>query len=273
MAKRTERERDEDSEGWYDKTFEEIVAPSKAHLTADQFNSIKSVLIQKRLPDGRMEAELICRPDLSKAEIEAEFKSKMSGFALDWGFYSEEFGQAIAKLAKGEEAELVLSGVIVPTTKTAEGVLVESTSLVWVAIAELLKNDWSAAFRIPPHTWEEIIAGAFHRQGFSVTLTPRSGDGGKDVIAVKPGIGSMRILGSVKAYSPGHLVARAHVHEMLGVVGSDPAATKGIIATTSDFAPRLLDDPKIAAHVPYKLELMNGERLQTWLAELATKTS
>jgi restriction system protein len=54
---------------------------------------------------------------------------------------------------------------------------------------------------------KEIIAGAYHRSGFDeVILTPRSGDHGRDVIAIKKGIGSIRVIDQVKAYKPGHLV-------------------------------------------------------------------
>src|SRR5262249_25567440 len=113
---------------------------------------------------------------------------------------------------------------------------------------------------------------AFDKEGYSVTLTPSSGDRGRDIIAVRSGIGSMRILGSMKRYAPDNLVTRAHVHEMFGVVSSDLGATKGIIATTSDFAPQLLNDPGLAKAIPYRLQLLNGSQLQDWLREL-TKTS
>jgi len=47
--------------------------------------------------------------------------------------------------------------------------------------------------------WEEIIAGAYKKAGFDeVTLTPRSGDLGRDVIAIKKGLGSVRVIDQVK---------------------------------------------------------------------------
>jgi len=53
---------------------------------------------------------------------------------------------------------------------------------------------------------EELIADAYKQRGFDqVTLTPRSGDGGVDVIAEKSGWGSVRFIDQVKAYKPGHL--------------------------------------------------------------------
>jgi hypothetical protein len=36
-----------------------------------------------------------------------------------------------------------------------------------------------------------MLAGAMKKEGYEVTPTPRSGDHGRDVIAVKPGIGCL----------------------------------------------------------------------------------
>jgi HJR/Mrr/RecB family endonuclease len=42
------------------------------------------------------------------------------------------------------------------------------------------------AFKMPWERLEELVAGAYKRAGFEeVTLTPRSGDHGRDVIATK----------------------------------------------------------------------------------------
>jgi restriction system protein len=168
----------------------------------------------------------------------------------------------------GNVATLTISGLIVPAGQDAEGVLVKSYGALWLEMARQLGSDWTKALALSPRQWEEMLAGAFDKEGYQVTLTPSSGDRGRDIIAVRDGIGSMRILGSMKRYAPDNLVTRAHVHEMFGVVNSDLGATKGIIATTSDFAPQLLSDPGLAKAIPYRLQLMNGSQLQDWLKEL-----
>jgi restriction system protein len=168
-------------------------------------------------------------------------------------------------------ASLTIGAVIVPDRQEAEGVLLKSCANLWLEVVRHLGADWSLAFTINPRVWEELLAGAFVRDGFRVTLTPRSGDRGRDVIAIKDGFGSVRILGSMKAYGPDHLVTREHVHEMLGVITADQGATKGIIATTSDFAPKVLADDGLRRSVPYRLELLNGIRLQQWLKKLVDR--
>jgi hypothetical protein len=40
------------------------------------------------------------------------------------------------------------------------------------------------------------------------------------------GIGSIKILDSVKAYRPGHLVTKEEVHALMGVVAIDPMPTR-----------------------------------------------
>jgi restriction system protein len=176
-------------------------------------------------------------------------------------------------LEKQRKVDLSVSSVIVPEKKVAEGVLVKATSLVWTTVLEELeKKDWKNIHEIPSRIWEEIIAGAFVKSGFDeVILTPRSADHGRDIIAIRKGVGSIKILDSVKAYKPGHLVTKEEVHALMGVVAIDPNASKGILTTTSDFAPRVLDDPRLAQTVPHRIELMNGVKLRQWLNDLARK--
>jgi hypothetical protein len=75
--------------------------------------------------------------------------------------------------AGAQSAALSVSGIIIPERSTEEGILVKSTSLVWTEIVEVLGNDWSVAYQIAPEKWEEIVAGAFNKAQYEVTLTPR----------------------------------------------------------------------------------------------------
>ena len=146
----------------------------------------------------------------------------------------------------------------------------------WEEIIRQIQLDPKAVYQIDPRRWEEIIAGSYERSGLfdEVTLTPRSGDFGRDVIAVKRGYWSVRIIESVKLYAPDHPVRADDVRALSGVLHGDPRATKGIISTTSTFAPKIAEDPFIAPLVPYRLELVNGEQLKERLdAALNTPSS
>jgi restriction system protein len=165
---------------------------------------------------------------------------------------------------------LVIQGLIVPETNVSEGILVKSFSLAWLEVAQKLGRDWSLAMQLTPRQWEEMVAGAFDKASYRVVLTPSSGDYGRDLIATKSGTGAVRLLGSVKRYAPDHRVDAEACRSLLGVLNMDPNATKGIITTTSEFAPGVYTDPSIAPAVPYRLELKDGKQLQEWLNELSS---
>jgi restriction system protein len=152
------------------------------------------------------------------------------------------------------------------------GVKWRAYSHAWLEIVKRLEKNWLHAFEIPPAKWEEIIAGAFHEAGYDeVVLTPRSGDFGRDVIAVKHGVGCIKIIGSVKAYGRGRLVRHDDVRALLGVMSGESNTSKGVITTTSDFEPKIRTDPFIKPFLPTRLELLNGAELQKWLMKLAEK--
>jgi restriction system protein len=174
------------------------------------------------------------------------------------------------EVAEKPVSTLVLSALIVPEAKVADGLSIQTITVSWQAIVRYLEKNWDHAHEIPPDKWEEIIAGAFKAEGYDeVILTPRSSDDGRDVIAIRKGIGTVKILGSVKAYGPGRLVRHDDVRALVGVLAMEPNSSKGIITTTSDFAPKVYTNPKYVALMPTRLELVNGKQLQEWLVRLA----
>jgi restriction system protein len=152
----------------------------------------------------------------------------------------------------------------------AEGLLIRAVAVPWFEILQRIREDPRATGELTPRQWEEIIAGAYTRAGFDeVVLTPRSADKGRDVIAMKKGVGSICIFDQVKAYKPGHVVTADEVRAMLGVIGGAQNVSKGVITTTSSFAPRVTEDEYIKPYLPYRLELKPREPLLEWLATLA----
>ncbi len=144
---------------------------------------------------------------------------------------------------KSGAPEVTIKAVIIVGTAGTEGKLVASVAEPWFDILELIERDRNIIYQIDPFKWEEIIAGAYKRAGFDeVVLTPRSGDKGRDVVATKHGVGSIRIFDQVKAYKPGHVVTAEEVRAMVGVITGAANVSKGIITTTSTFAPRIERD-------------------------------
>jgi restriction system protein len=57
------------------------------------------------------------------------------------------------------------------------------------------------------------------------------------------------------------------------VLYEDHNVSKGLVTTTSRFAPGIEKDGGISSFIPYRLELKNGEQLRAWLSRLASNAS
>ena len=157
------------------------------------------------------------------------------------------------------DVPILLQAYVEPIGENEDGSIIELIGPAWKAILGALEQDPDALFHLTPRQMEELVAASYDADGFDeVILTPRSGDFGRDVIAVKHGRFRIRIIDQVKAYSPGHQVVANDVRALSGVLHADPRATKGIVTTTSTFAPGISNDPFIAPLVPYRLELFDG---------------
>jgi restriction system protein len=169
---------------------------------------------------------------------------------------------------------LMLQSVVTLGERTNDGHVIEAVSVYWFEIIKLISKDPRALDQIDWRKMEEIIAGAYKAAGFDeVILTDRSGDHGRDLIATSKAYGfSIRIIDQVKKYTPGHAVTANDVRALLGVLLTDHSVTKGIVTTTSTFAPGIITDPFIAPHIPNRLELRSGTELMTWLTDVAENT-
>jgi restriction system protein len=166
---------------------------------------------------------------------------------------------------------LLMQAVVELGEKTDDGFIIQAVTLPWFAIVEALQRDPGIAYQLTSEQWEQMVAGAYDRAGFDkVILTPRSGDLGRDVIAIKYGLGTVRVIDQVKAYGPGHLVTADDVRALLGVLDAD-GASKGFLTTTSDFAPRLPEDRLLKKYLGSQLELVNGTQLLRRLNDLAKR--
>ena len=192
------------------------------------------------------------------------------GLGLGLGFGGNQRPAPQPNASNGGPELLLQAQIISVSDSTAEGSLIRAAAVPWHEIVAHLKYDPSFLrhFASEPRKFEEFLAASYDRAGFDeVTLTPQRNDGGRDVIAVKKGFGSIRILEQAKAYSPGHLVTHDDIRAMLGVLSVDQNSSKGIITTTSDFQPGITKaDSQFAPFMPHRLELKNGEALLKWLA-------
>jgi restriction system protein len=80
-------------------------------------------------------------------------------------------------------------------------------------------------------------------------------------------VGAVKVLGSVKAYAPNHLVGYDDIRALMGVMAFEgDGKANGLITTTSDFPPRVNQDPIISPLLlSNRLQLVNGTDLPAWL--------
>jgi restriction system protein len=163
--------------------------------------------------------------------------------------------------------EILLQAVVTLGAKTADGHIIELVTPAWFKIVEILLASKRAMYELDPRAWEELIAGGYREMGFDVTLTPRSGDRGRDVIATRRDVGAIRFFDQVKALSAGRRVTADDVRALVGVLAIEPNVSKGIVTTTAEFAPGIEKEPGIVALMPYRLELRSGKGLLEWLRD------
>ena len=145
----------------------------------------------------------------------------------------------------------------------------DSRSPILVATAALcerlleLHRDPQQLRRIERRQFEEVIAELFHGFGYSVELTARTRDGGRDIIALgRNDQIRTKYLIECKRPDPGNPVGVGLVRQLLGVV-EDERATKGLLVATTYFSP---DARAFEERNEWRLELKDYEHVVDWIA-------
>lgn len=136
-------------------------------------------------------------------------------------------------------------------------------------LTSALKADISLLGEITPRQFEEIVAEIFRNKGFSVDLTKRTRDGGKDIVAIHTdAIGfKNKYFIECKYYSNRNKVSVDIVRSLYGVKNTNDGPNKAIIVTTSTFtsdARKFVDNE---ASSSWDLALVDREQLVEWLKE------
>jgi restriction system protein len=131
-------------------------------------------------------------------------------------------------------------------------------------IVEILKKQPELFWKLPPRKFEEIVAEMLEKQGYEVSLTPASGDGGFDIYAArKDGLGKFLYLVECKRYVPPNKVGVEIVRSLYGVVQTQ-RATAGAIVTTSFFTSGA---EAFRREVQHQMHLHNYIVLQKWIGD------
>src|SRR5687768_8118115 len=102
-------------------------------------------------------------------------------------------------------------------------------------LLELASRNPALLYEVSPRKFEEFVARLMERDGYSVELTPATGDGGKDIyVRTRNEFGSFLYLVECKRYAPDHSVGVEIVRSLYGTLQIE-RATAGILVTTSAF--------------------------------------
>lgn len=143
-----------------------------------------------------------------------------------------------------------------------------------VGVVELLNRvnaDSSILFSIDPREFEELIAHIFKTRGFSVELTKRSHDGGRDVIAIRSDLGiRTKFLIECKRYAPSRPVGVDLVRALYGVQQQE-GANKSVLATTSRFTREALTFAKAIHTTEWLMDLKDIDDIKAWVKQSTDK--
>lgn len=121
-------------------------------------------------------------------------------------------------------------------------------------------------YELSPRKFEEVVAELLSRQGYEITVTPLTRDGGKDVYASqKTALGSFLYIVQCKKYAPDNPVGVGLVRELYGVVEAEKA-TAGILATTSFFTKPAKEFQK---QIEFRVSLQDYLGIQKWLKTIS----
>lgn len=131
-------------------------------------------------------------------------------------------------------------------------------------VLQILQKHPEFVWKLPSRKFEEVIAEILDRQGYEVSLTPASGDGGFDIFAAKKeGLGQFLYLVECKRYVPPNKVGVEIVRSLYGVLQAK-RATAGAIVTTSFFT---AGAEAFQREVQHQLHLHDYIALQKWMAD------
>jgi hypothetical protein len=194
----------------------------------------------------------------------AVFEDDAWGAVGDLMVDNPDINNFFARHAPPENAEALVTAQQLLQDAEASRVVRVSIEEINEELIRYLAANPSKMREMSPRKFEELVADMFRNQGFDVTLTPSSNDGGMDIVAVqRDGIGTVMVIVECKRYAENRRVGVEIARGLFGVV-EQRRATRGIIATTSFFTRGAVD---FRNTVPYRLGLADFTALTKEIEE------
>lgn len=135
-----------------------------------------------------------------------------------------------------------------------------------------INKDLEIIYAIDHREYEVLIAHIFSLHGFTVELTKKTRDGGRDIIAIRSDLGiKSKYLIECKRYSMEHPINVELVRALYGVQMQE-GANKSVLATTSRFTPDANTFAKKQNTTEWAMDLKDINDIRQWVASAANKS-
>lgn len=154
------------------------------------------------------------------------------------------------------------SEIILPETPQ----IITDIRLINTSIIDKINRNPNIIYQMGSRHFEELVAELFDKEGYKVTLTQATRDGGKDLLIIEQKrIGNFIIYVECKNYSMNNPVGVRLVRELYGTVMADNA-TAGVLVTSSYFSNPAVE---FKEQVKSQLSLIDFYDLKKWIDEKA----
>ena len=152
---------------------------------------------------------------------------------------SHEIGHLLLnKFINTDDLNIVYKPCIVDKYGKPINKIDNSTKIIVTEINDQLlyeiSKDPKLLHNLSSYDFERVVARIFEKQGYSIEITPKTRDGGKDIFIAKQGLASFLFYVECKKYAPDRPVGIDIIQRLYGVISAEKA-NGGFIATTSHF--------------------------------------
>lgn len=205
----------------------------------------------------------LCCEHMEENERRAKGDKRPRGY-VEYPFSNGHGAQGYTKYAPLSEVYPLLYSA---GTGAAAPELIRTIAAVDEELIRYLSKHPQMLYELNSRRFEELVAELLRAQGFEPILTPRTRDGGRDILAARSdALGNLLYLVECKRYAPHKKVGVERIRAIHGVTQAE-RATKGVIVTTSSFTK---DAIAFASPLKYGISLQDFEALKSWLSSYRT---
>lgn len=140
-------------------------------------------------------------------------------------------------------------------------------------LIEYLANNPEQLYEVDPRKFEEIIAHIFSNNNFTVDLTEKTRDGGRDIIAIRSDLGvRSKYIIECKRYARNNPISVGLVRNLFGVQQQE-GANKSILAATSRFTKEAKEFAHAKNTTEWLMDLKGYEHIVAWIQKESRKKS